>query len=306
MPRIEVLILFRLVEATGAVCAVSTAMIKDCFKPERRTALLSVLQVIMVIDSVVAPLLGGVILRLSTWHATFAILAAVGIVCIALSLLYRESLPKEERVTGGFANTFVRMGAVAKNRGFAVFLLIASLFSVPFMAYVSVASYVYTGYFGTSTQGYTYFFAATAALSVLGPLLYMRASYSGITARRFTNGVIAAGLVASVLLLTAGRGFVRAFFACLAVFALLEASICPYTTNILLAQNERDADSASALIDFLVTVFGVLGMGLMSLFDVQEYVFGLGIIMLSSMIAVTALWAYLLTSRKAHIKELEK
>ena len=38
---IEALILFRLIEATGAgaVCAVSTAIIKDCFKPERRTAL---------------------------------------------------------------------------------------------------------------------------------------------------------------------------------------------------------------------------------------------------------------------------
>ena len=38
---IEALILFRLIEAmgAGAVCAVSTAIIKDCFKPERRTAL---------------------------------------------------------------------------------------------------------------------------------------------------------------------------------------------------------------------------------------------------------------------------
>ena len=38
---IEALILFRLIEATGAgaVCAVSTAIIKDRFKPERRTAL---------------------------------------------------------------------------------------------------------------------------------------------------------------------------------------------------------------------------------------------------------------------------
>ena len=35
-----------------------------------------------------------------------------------------------------------------------------------------------------------------------------------------------------------------------------------YTTNILLAQNDCDAGSASALINFSVNIFGVVGMGL--------------------------------------------
>lgn len=35
-----------------------------------------------------------------------------------------------------------------------------------------------------------------------------------------------------------------------------------YTANILLAQNDRDAGSASALINFSVNIFGVVGMGL--------------------------------------------
>lgn len=119
---IESLIAFRLVEAigAGAVRAVSTAIIKDCFMAERRTALLSILQVIMVIGPVIAPLLGGVILMFSTWHTTFVVLAAVGAACVGMSLLYSESLPEGGRVQGGSATTFVRMGAVAKNRGFAV------------------------------------------------------------------------------------------------------------------------------------------------------------------------------------------
>lgn len=43
-----------------------------------------------------------------------------------------------------------------------------------------------------------------------------------------------------------------------------------YTTNILLAQNDRDAGSASALINFSVNIFGVVGMGLVSLFSVRD------------------------------------
>lgn len=78
-----------------------------------------------------------------------------------------------------------------------------------------------------------------------------------------------------------------------------------YTTNILLAQNDRDAGSASALINFSVNIFGVVGMGLVSLFSVQDYAFGLGALLLASMVIIALLWAYLLTSKKAHIKELE-
>lgn len=76
-------------------------------------------------------------------------------------------------------------------------------------------------------------------------------------------------------------------------------------TNILLAQNERDAGSASALINFSVTVFGVVGMALVSLWDVKDYAFGLGVLQGASMVIVAVLWVYLLTSKKAHIKELE-
>lgn len=78
-----------------------------------------------------------------------------------------------------------------------------------------------------------------------------------------------------------------------------------YTTNILLAQNDRDAGSASALINFSVNIFGVVGMGHVSLFSVQDYTFGLGLLLVVSMITIALLWAYLLTSKKVHIKELE-
>lgn len=303
---IETLILFRLIEAigAGAVCAVSTAIVKDCFTPEKRTTLLSIIQVLMVIGPVAAPLLGGFIIAFSTWHITFVALAAIGVICVALSLLYCESLPEQDRSTGSMAKTFLRIGYVAKNRGFTAFLIIASLFSVPFMAYVSAASYVYTQHFGVTPQQYTYFFAATAAMSVLGPIAYLRANRAGMTPRTFTHIVIAFCLIISLVLLTAGQSSIAIFFACFAVFAPLEASIRPYTTNILLAQSDRDAGSTSSLINFSVNIFGVAGMGLISLWNVQDYALGLGVLLLGSSIVAIPLWLYVLTSKKAHVKGL--
>ena len=122
---IEALIAFRVVQAAGAgaVCAVSTAIIKDCFKPEKRTQLLSILQVLMVMGPVIAPLLGGLILQFASWHMTFAVLAVIGALCLLLACLFKESLPAEERVSGGLADSLTRMARVGKNRSFTLFLL---------------------------------------------------------------------------------------------------------------------------------------------------------------------------------------
>lgn len=53
-------------------------------------------------------------------------------------------------------------------------LTVAGAFSLPFMAYIEVGSYIYIDFFGELQQVYTYFFAATAAISSLGPVLYLR------------------------------------------------------------------------------------------------------------------------------------
>lgn len=300
------LIVFRVVQAlgAGAVCAVSTAIIKDCFKPEKRTQLLSILQVLIVVGPVIAPLLGGFILQFSTWHATFAALAIMGALCLILTCLFKESLPACERVHGGAGELVRRMVRVATNRGFTVFLLVMSLFSVAYMAYVAVASYVYVDHFGTTEQVYSYFFAATAAISVCGPFVYLGLS-KWMSPRRFTWASIAVCLVASAVLLVWGDGSEWVFFACFAVFITAEAAIRPYATDILLAQQDEDAGSASSVINFTASIFGVAGMGLVTAFSF-DYVLGLGVLMLASMVLALGLWVYLLRSKRAHVREFER
>lgn len=303
---IEALIAFRVIEAlgAGAVCAVSTAIIKDCFTPLKRTTLLSILQILIVIGPIAAPLLGGFILRFSTWHTTFIVLAVIGLICLVMAACFKESLPVDQRVTGGLLTSLSRMGKVAANRDFSVLLLIASLFSVPFMAYVAVASYVYVNHFGESTSAYTYFFAATAAFSVLGPILYLRLARRGVTARRFTHVMLAIALLAALVMLVFGGSSVWVFFLCMLFYAFTEAAIRPYTTNILLAQQDEDAGSASALINFCSNIFGALGMVLVSFWTMEHYVSGLAIILLASMLLALVLWIVLLAWQRGKSKPM--
>lgn len=79
------------------------------------------------------------------------------------------------------------------------------------------------------------------------------------------------------------------------VFALCEAAIRPYSTNILLSQQEGDTGAASSLINFAHTAIGCLGM-LVAVLPWPNYVVGVGVIIAASMAAALAGWVALLRS----------
>jgi DHA1 family bicyclomycin/chloramphenicol resistance-like MFS transporter len=75
------------------------------------------------------------------------------------------------------------------------------------------------------------------------------------------------------------------------LFAMVEAAIRPYTTSIMLQQQDRDTGSASSLINFANTAFGCAGM--VAVMPFHDYVEGLSVIMVSSMVVALALWVYI-------------
>lgn len=287
---IEMLILARAIQAlgAGAVNAVTTALIKDCFVAKRRAALLSIIQVLAVIGPVLAPLLGGIIIQFASWRFIFWTLAALGALCLLGIVLFRESLPVEERVTTGVFRSLTGLGRIMKQRKFMLVLITASLFSAPFMAYVAVGSYIYVDFFGQTQQVYTYFFAATAAFSALGPILYLRFAKT-ISFYRFTYYLLGIGVLCGLLLFWIGDSSVWIFALLMVIFATMEATVRPYTTDLLLTLAQKDTGSASSMINFMNTGLGVAGMALIML-PFPDYVIGIGVILFVCMIAGLPLW----------------
>ena len=163
-PNILTLIGARLVQATGAggITSVSMALVKDCFVAERRERMIAIIQVLAVVGPVIAPLIGGFLLRFFSWRASFVTLAALGAICLVFGILFEESLPNEDRNNVGLISALGRLVTVGRNPSFTVLLITLSLFNVAFTAYLAVASYIYVDTFGTTPQQYTYFFAVTA------------------------------------------------------------------------------------------------------------------------------------------------
>lgn len=289
-PTIYLLIAARVVQAlgAGAVNAVSTALVKDCFTASRRGSLLAVIQVLAVVGPVVAPLLGGVIIQFASWRAIFWVLAALGAFCLAAALLFRESLPEQDRLTAGVFRSLAGLGRIARQRKFMLVLTVASLFSPPFMAYIAVGSYVYVDFFGQTQQVYTYFFAATAGFSALGPVLHLRFG-KGLSPYSFTYVLVVVGIACGVAMCVVGDRSVWLFAALMVVFATLEATVRPYTTNLLLGLARKDTGSASAMINFLNTGLGVMGMAFIML-PFPDYVIGVGVILAACMLVALPLW----------------
>ena len=294
--NIWALIVFRVIQAlgAGAVTAVGTAIVKDAFHEEKRELVLSILQVMQVVGPMLAPVIGALIVDYATWRDTFWVLCGIGIVCLVLTILFDETLQDEDRYVGSVTSSILNLKTAFVNKGFIAFLLILSAFSLPYMAYVSVASYIYIDFFGKSELTYSMFFACGAVVGAVGPFVWQFVKRFW-TARRFTSILLVISITGGVLMLTIGQTGAAFFCFSFLVFAITESCARPYCTNILLSQDGIDAGVASSMINCTQTLTGCIGMALATL-PWPNYVIGLGVITVATMGATGIGWIALLRS----------
>ena len=295
-PDVYMLIAARVMQgiAAGAIISVSMALIKDCFSGKQRETILAIVQSVGGLAPMIAPVLGGILLQFTNWRGSFVVLTVVGTVCLLLSLLYQETLGAAERYDGTVLGSLGRLVTVGKNAGFLVPCLIFSLYNLAFMGYIAMSSYIYVDFFGLSEQVYSYFFAANAALSLIGPMIYVK-FFTRTNKRKFANVCFIGYVLCGVLLLLLGHNAPVLFWLGFAPFSLLGTISRPFSTNILLEQQSGDTGSASSLINGVSTIFGSVGMMTASMWS--DTIFGMGItIFLSGAVSVVG-WALLMRSK---------
>jgi DHA1 family bicyclomycin/chloramphenicol resistance-like MFS transporter len=300
---IHQLILFRVVQSlgTGGVMAISTALVKDCFLGELKSKVLAVVQAMGVIAPMAAPIVGAAILRIAQWRETFFLLALIGVLTLIIAFMFQETLPKTERYSGSLAGSLIRLLVVGKNVGFSSFLFITAMLAAPYMAYVTMSSYIYQNHFALDAQTYSYYFAVNSAFAILGPVIYIR-SNGKLSARTFTWCCFGIALVSGLCVFIVGNQSPLLFLISYLPFTLVEGAIRPFSTNILLDQQTEDIGSASSLINAVHTILGSIGMTLGSL-AWSNMIDGLGTIMIFSTIIAIFVWLILLRS-KVSIKGL--
>lgn len=291
------LIVFRVFQAigSGAATSVAQAIVKDVYSGRKRESVLALVSSMTMISPIVAPVVGALILSFTAWRGVFWALFIVGVIGIAGGLAMVETI--EDYYTGNILQSLGRLGVVAGNPGFLSLLVTFSLMAVPIMSFISSSSYIYVNQFGLSEQVFSYFFAANALFMVIGPLIYMR-----ISCYFRSNSIITASFIVSVisglLISTVGNGSPW-LFALAVLPATLAGSVTrPPSANLMLEQQRADTGAVVSLMSCTFTVFGSIGMMLISL-NWANRIMVMGL--MYTIVAFISLMMWLIFSKKPYV-----
>lgn len=278
-PSIYFLIGCRLFQAlgAGAIITVSTALIKDCFTGERMKKILAVTQALSVIAPTCAPLLGGFLLTFTDWRGAFLTLTILGLLTCLASCFVKETLHESKRFTGSILSSFSLFRKFLQQGDFMRILTMFSLLAAPYMAYLSVSSFVYINEFQLTPQAYSAYFAFNSAAAIAGPFLYLRLIHHA-SKRAITKLTFAITALSSILLATVGMCSPVLFLLSFLPFTCIESVIRPFTMDILLTRVKQDTGTASSLINFVPTLLGSLGM-MAGTLPWPDFIIGLAILL---------------------------
>ena len=251
-PTIAVLGVLRVLQGVGcaATGVVAMAMVRDLFAGRAGATMLSRLFLVMGVAPVLAPTIGGELLRVTSWRGIFAVLAGYGVVLLAVGYWgVRETLPPERRRSGGTAGTLATYGSLLRDRSYVGLVLVAGLSMAALFTYVSGSSFVFQRQFGLDEQQFGLLFGAGAvwliAATQVNPVLLRRFSPGQVLLAATAAGTAAAaGLVAVAL---AGAGVAVVAVALWAVLFTAGLAL-PNAPALALAQNGDRAGSAAALL----------------------------------------------------------
>lgn len=170
------LMLARVLQGLGA-CATSVAafsVVRDSYGPKKSGQMISYLNGAICFIPALAPLLGGWLTAKAGWSANFWFMAGYAVI-VGSWLLWRmpETRPEETR-SGGPLISWSRYSPVLRSPSFLFNATLCMLAMAVILAYVTAAPVQLMVRLGLDMSGFSYWFAANAALNILACFLAPR------------------------------------------------------------------------------------------------------------------------------------
>lgn len=263
------IVFWRVFQALGACTGpmLARAMIRDLFSRTRAAQMLSTLMIIMAVAPIAGPLIGGQMIKVTSWHTIFWLLAIIGVLMLVSLFWLEETLPAEKRVKASLSGAFANYAILLRNASFMRFTLCLTFYYVAAYAFITGSPFVYIRYFGVDPQHYGWLFAVNIiglmAVSVVNRRLVHRYPLESLL--RFA--VFAATLAAVILAAATGFGFGGIGLIVVAVFVFFSMNgiIAATSTACALDAVPNVAGSASALMGSLQYGSGIISSLLLAL-----------------------------------------
>ncbi|GAA3489761.1 multidrug effflux MFS transporter [Streptomyces cremeus] len=272
-PNVEMLVAFRLLQglAGAAGIVIARAVVRDLYDGVEMARFFATLMLISGVAPVIAPVIGGQVLRITDWRGVFYVLTGVG---VALTLVVwkwlHETLPPERRHTGGVGAALRTMKGLLADRIFTGYMLTGGLAFAVLFAYISASPFVVQEIYGASPQTFSLLFGVNS----VGLIVVGQINGKLLVGRVRLDKVLAAGLAvvlaasAALLLMTSGVfGKVGLWPVAAGLFVLMSAMglIMPSTNTQALMRTPHAAGSASALLGTTSFLIGAVASPLVGI-----------------------------------------
>lgn len=268
-PTIETLVLARFVQGlAGAVgIVIAQAAGRDVYSGGKLIRYYGRLTVLGGLAAIIGPVIGGQLATFTDWRGVFLFLAGVGVAILVASLVvFRETLPKDHRITGGLSHTLNDFRRLLADRMFVGAVLITGFTYSAIFAYLSGATYILQGLYGLSPQEYSLAFG----LNSLGFVIF--GFIAGRLAEHWSErGTLALGLA---MALAGALGLLATALLNLPLIAIIlslltmvsgVAVTSPPATSLALKDYPEIAGTASSLLGLARFAFGGLAAPLVGI-----------------------------------------
>ncbi|SCG34335.1 MFS transporter, DHA1 family, bicyclomycin/chloramphenicol resistance protein [Micromonospora coxensis] len=305
-PNVAVLGGLRVVQGLGIAAAsvVAMAVVRDLFSGAAFATLLSRLLLVMGAAPILAPTLGGALLRWTDWRGVFAALAAFGVLLVVVAALgLPETLPPARRRRGGVTATLTVYGALLRDRTFVGLVLVAGLAMAALFAYVAGSSFVLQEQYGLDEQQFGLAFGA-GAVGLIAATQFNVRLLRRHPPQRILVTALAVGTVAGLALLAVaatGLGGLPSLLVPLWVVLAATGLAMPNAPALALSRHGEAAGTASALLGAVQFGVGALAAPLVGVLGTGAV--AMALVVAGGMVASTAV--LLVVVRPGRLADLE-
>lgn len=254
---IEMLWFYRFIQAFSgsAGVVISRAIVTDIFPKEKTIGVFTILNMLMGVVPIIAPVLGNLILKVGHWHYLFIVIAAIGLIALALVLLF---VPKAVNTSETSLNIIdkptekIPFYRFFQNREFLIYTLIGSLSYSSLMIYISNSPFLFITTAGFNGFQYGLLFAVNS-IGLIGSSYLVN-----VLVKRFKmNIILKCVAILQTIFATLIIVFTITNFALIPILVFLFLYLMgvgiflPSTIELALAQYRKNSGTASSLFGFV-------------------------------------------------------
>ena len=256
--NIWLFLLFRFLAgfAGSSGIVIARAIARDVCEGAELTRFFAILMMVNGLAPILAPVLGGQILLITSWRGVFIVLVVVGILQAGATMVYKETLPLADRITN-LGDSFRKFPQLLKDRYFLGHCLLQCFIFGAFFSYLAGSSFVFQNIYAVSPQMYSLIFGGIGVGLMLAGMLPARLAgrVPDVVLLKYSILVPLAG---SIFLLGGFLAEMPIWYTVLVLFITVVplSVIGAASFSLALSRQGKNAGSASALIGFFSMILG--------------------------------------------------